>query len=192
MSYAIPTNELTLGEMRGYKEKCLAAGIVRAKAKGIAATDDEMVWREQLPSFDLGALAGLAAGVGWALEYYVTGAAIGAGVWAPVPGFVAWVADPALPVGRVGVYYKVYDADANPVVTAVRFMIAGATTKAVFFVQCLLDNKLEPEAWFSEPVVYDPQDIQNIDFYGRLATPALGEELGFGCFIIERVGAVVS
>ena len=192
MSYAIPTNELTLADIRSYKEKCLAAGIARAKAKGIAASDQELVWREQLPSFDLGALAGLAAGVGWALEYYVTAAAVGAGVWAPAPGAVAWVADPALPVGRVGVYYKVYDAMAAPVVTAVRFMIAGATTKGVFFIQELIDSKLEPEAWFSEPIVYDPQDIQNIDFYGRLATPALGEELGFGCFIIERVGAVVS
>jgi len=192
MSYAIPTNELTLTDIKAYKERCLAAGIARAKVKGIAASDEELVWREMQPAFDLGALAGLAAGVGYALEYYVTGAAVGAGVWAPAPGFVAWVADPALPVGRVAVFYKVYDADANPVVTAVRFLIAGATTKASLFTQCLLDNKLESEAWFSEPVVYDPQDIVNIDFYGRLATGAAGEELGFGCFIIERVGAVVS
>lgn len=192
MSYAIPTNELSLTDIRTYKEKCLSAGIARAKAKGIAASDEELVWREMLPSFDLGALAGLAAGVGYALNYYVTGAAIGAGVWAPVPGLVAWVADPTLPVGRVAVFYKVYDASGNPMATAVRFLIAGATTKAVFFIQCLLDNKQEPEAWFSEPVVYDPQDIVNMDFYGRAATPAGGEELGFGCFIIERVGAVVS
>ena len=192
MSYAIPTNELTLTDIRVYKEKALAAGIVRAKAKGIAASDEELVWREMLPSFDLGILAGLAAGVGYALNYYVTGAVVGAGVWAPAPGITAWVADPPLPVGRVAVFHKVYDSMADPQVTAVRFMIAGATTKANFFIQCLLDNKLEPEAWFSEPVVYDPQDIVNIDFFGRAATGANGEELGFGCFIIERVGAVIS
>ncbi len=193
MSYAIPTNELTLNDIKSYKERAIAAGIVRAKAKGIAATDEELVVREMQPSFDLGILAGLAAGVGYALEYYVTAAGVGAGVWAPAPGLTAWVADPALPVGRVAVFYKVYDSMADPQATAVRFMIAGATTKGSFFIQCLLDNKLEPEAWFSEPVVYDPQDIVNIDFFGRAAAMAVvGEELGFGCFIIERVGAVVS
>jgi hypothetical protein len=189
MSYAIPTNELTLSDIKTYKERCLAAGIARAKAKGIAASDEELVWREMLPAFDLGAL--VLAGSGWALNYYVTPAAAGAGAWASLYGLAAAL-DPLLPVGRVAVFYKLYDASANPMATAVRFLLAAATTKANFFVQCLLDNKLEPEVWFSEPVVYDPQDTVNLDFYGRAATPAGGEELGFGCFIIERVGAVVS
>lgn len=189
MSYAIPTNELTLTDIKAYKEKCLAAGIARAKAKGIAATDEELVWREMLPSFDLGAL--VLAGSGWALNYYVTPAAVGAGAWASTYGLAAAI-DPILPVGRVAVFYKVYDAAANPQATAVRFLLAAATTKSNLFFQCLMDTKLEPEVWFSEPVVYDPQDTVNIDFYGRAATPAGGEELGYGCFIIERVGAVVS
>jgi len=189
MSYAIPTNELTLTDIKSYKERCLAAGIARAKVKGIAASDEELVWREMLPAFDLGAL--VLAGSGWALDYYVTPAAVAAGVWAGVFGLAVGI-DPLLPVGRVSVFYKVYDASAAPVATAARFLLAAATTKANFFFQCIIDNKLESEAWFSEPVVYDPQDTVNIDFYGRLATPVGGEELGFGCFIIERVGAVVS
>lgn len=187
MSYGIPTNELTLGDIKTFKEKCLAAGIARAKAKGIAAVDEELVWREALPSFDMGVL--VAAGTGWPLNYYVSNAAIAAGAWAMM---YLGPADPILPVGRVATFYKVYDAAANPMATAVRFLLAAATTKANFFIQCLIDNKLEPEAWFSEPVVYDPQDTINIDLYGRAATPAGGEEIGFGCFIIERVGAVVS
>jgi len=192
MSYAIPTNELTLGDIKGFKEKCLNAGIARAKAKGIAATEQELVWREAMPSFDLGLLAPNAAGFGYALDYYVTAAAIGPG-WVPAPGLVAFVGNPVLPLGRVAVFYKVYDSMADPQATAVRFLIAAATTKASFFIQCFLDNKLEPEAWFSEPVVYDPGDAMNIDFYARAATIAVvGEELGFGCFIIERIGAVVS
>lgn len=189
MSYAIPTDELSLTDIKGFKSRCLDAGIVRAKAKGIAAVDEELVWREMLPAFDLG--AGVLAGSGWALEYYVTPAAVGAGAWASLYGLGAAI-DPLLPVGRVAVFYKVYDPMAAPVVTAVRFLLAAATTKANLFIQCLLDNKLQPEAWFSEPVVYDPQDVVNIDFYGRVNTPVGGEELGFGCFIIERVGAVVS
>ncbi len=189
MSYSIPTNELTLGEIRSFKDKCLSAGILRAKAKGIAATDAELVWREMLPAFDLGAL--VLAGSGWALNYYLTPAAAGAGVWASLFGLAAAL-DPILPVGRIAVFYKAYDAAADPQATGVRFMLAAATTKASFFIQEFIDNKLEPEVWFSEPVIYDPQDTVNMDFYGRAATVAGGEELGFGCFIIERVGAVIS
>lgn len=195
MSYAIPTNELTLTDIKTYKERCLAAGIARAKAKGIAASDEELVWREMYPAFDLGALGVLAAN-GWVLDYYVTPA--GAPIppaWGTVYGLAAARPDPTMPVGRVGVFYKVYDADpAGATATAVRFMIAAATTKASFFIQELLDAKLEPEAWFSEPIVYDPNDIVNIDWYSRAVAgaPVGGEELGFGCFIIERVGAVVS
>lgn len=189
MSYAIPTNELTLTDIKNFKEKCLAAGIARAKQKGIAASDQELVWREMLPAFDLGAL--VLAGSGWALNYYLTPAAAGAGAWASIFGLAAAL-DPILPVGRVAVFYKVYDAAPLPQATGARFLLAAATTKASFFIQCLIDNKQESEAWFSEPVVYDPQDTVNIDFYGRAATGAAGEELGFGCFIIERVGAVIS
>ncbi|MFY9259573.1 MAG: hypothetical protein WAO71_03590 [Gallionella sp.] len=189
MSYAIPTNELTLSEITRYKTDALNAGIARAKSKGIAAVDEELVWREALPAFDMGAL--VLAGSGWALNYYVTPAAAGAGAWASAFGLAAAL-DPILPVGRIAVFYKVYNPTPGAQATAVRFLLAQATTKAVFFTQSILDSKDEPEAWFSQPVVYDPQDTVNIDFYARAATAGVGEELGFGCFIIERVGAVVS
>lgn len=186
MSYAIPTNELTLGDIKAYKASAINAGIIRAKAKGIAASDQELVIREAFPATDFGVAAG------YALEYYVTQAVAAAGVWAGCIGLAAPAAPPNLPIGRVAVFYKIYDADAAPVTTAVRFLLFAATTKASFFIQEFIDSKLEPEVWLSEPVVYDPQDQVNLQHYARVATGAAGEELGFGCFIIERVGAVVS
>ena len=186
MSYAIPTNELTLGDIKGFKTSALNAGIERAKQKGIAASDQELVWREAFPATDLGVAAG------YALEYYVTPAAVAAGAWAGCIGLAVPAAPPNLPVGRIAVFYKIYDPAAAPVVTGVRFLLFAATTKASFFIQCFVDSKLEPEVWLSEPVVYDPSDQVNLQMYGRIATPVGGEELGFGCFIIERVGAVVS
>ena len=189
MSYAIPTNELALNDIRQYKEKALNAGIATAKAAGIAATDLELVYREALPAFDMGVT--VAAGAGWAAEYYRTPAAAGALAWASLFGLAA-ATDPFLPVRRVVVFYKVYDATALALTTAVRFLLATATTKGVFFLQNLFGVKLEPEAWFSEPVVYSPQDQINMDFYAKAATPAAGEELGFGAFIIERIGGTVS
>ncbi len=192
MSYAIPTNELSRADIKRFKEISLAAGIQRAIDLGIARNPEEMVWREALPSTDFGILA--AAGTGWLLEYYTTLAAVGAGVWALVfdTGPPAVAAD--LPDNRIAVFYKIADASAAPVVTGVRFRqgVTGATTKASFFIQPFIDIKEEPEVWLSEPVIFSPRDRLFIEFFGRVATPAGGEELSFGALVIERLGGTVS
>lgn len=192
MSYAIPTNELSLADIKRFKEIALAAGISRAITKGIAGTQDELVWREGFPSTDYGILA--QAATGYLLEYYVTLPAVGAGAWALVFDTGPPAVPAFLPDGRIAVFYKIYDAAAVPVTTGVRFRvgITGATTKGQFLVQGPIDNKLESDVWLSEPVVYDPRDRLFIEFYGRVATPVGGEELGFGSLIIERVGGTVS
>lgn len=192
MSYAIPTNELSLSDIKRFKEIALAAGIEQAKLKGIAGTADEMVWRDALPSTDFGIIA--LAATGYLTEYYVTLPAVGALAWALVFDTGPPAVPAQLPDDRVAVFYKIYDPVAAPVATAVRFRVGvtGATTKASFFIQGLIDTKLEPEVWLSEPVIYNPRDRLFIEFYGRLATPVGGEELGFGALIIERVGGTVS
>lgn len=195
MSYVIPTNELSLADIKRFKEIALAAGISRAITKGIAGTQDELVWREGFPSTDYGALA--QAATGYTTEYYVTLPGVGALAWALVFDTAA-PAGPAVPAflpdGRIAVFYKIYDAAANPVTTAVRFRVGvtGATTKGQFLIQGPIDNKLESDVWLSEPIVYDPRDRLFIELYGRAATPVGGEELGFGSLIIERVGGTVS
>ena len=97
-----------------------------------------------------------------------------------------------LPVGQVAVFYKCADASANPLFTAARFRIGatGASTKAMFFFQLPIDNKLESDVYFSEPVIYDPQDNLFIQSYARAIGAA--EELSFGCFIIMKLGAEIS
>lgn len=190
MSYAIPTNELTLTDLRAYKAKAIEAGIQRALGLRLARVREELIVREANPFPDFSA----PGAVGWVNNYYVTIGAAGLNAWTLVyPTAVA----PTLARTQVAVFYKIADQavlGAVPVVTAVRFAVGptGATTLGSFFIQTFTDIKMEPEVWLSEPVIYDPDDVLCIEFYGRANTNVAGEELSFGCFIIERTGATVS
>lgn len=188
MSYVIPTNELTLTDIKNFKIAAIEAGITRALALGLARSREELVVREANPDPDFSE----PGAVGYAINYYVTLAAIPltAGTWDLV---FSTVTAPVLARTHVAVFYKIADADEDPQVTGVRFRVgpSGATTKASFFIQLPIDNKLEPEVWLSEPVVYDPEDTLFIEWCARINTPD-PEELSFGCFIIERTGATVS
>ena len=190
MSYAIPTNELTLTDIKRFKKDAQDAGIARAIALGVARKPEELVIREANPDPDF-AMPLLS---GYTDNHYVTGAGIAANVWYPVFDLV--VAPPALiPTlsrTQVAVFYKIADAAVNPTCTAVRFRVGptGNSTKASFHVQEAFDNKLESEVYLSEPVVYDPEDVLFIEFYPRAICN--NEELSFGCFILERTGATIS
>jgi len=180
MSYVIAPNELSLADRKSFISSAVSQGIVRAQDKlGVGST--ELGVRHALPVTDFpGAYTAeaytspaiTAVGWGWAGD----GAAVG-----------------VLPVGRVAVFYKAADADPNPAFTAVRFRLGptGATTLASFYFQLIVDNKLETDFYFSEPVVFDPNDNVMIQAYSRIAAHG-AEELSFGCFIIEKVGSVIS
>lgn len=180
MSYVVPTNELSLADRKVFLETAKSDGIERAVDKlGVRAT--ELVIREAHPLTDFPGA--------WLTELYQSPAIAAIG-W-------GWAGDGAavgiLPVGRVAVFYKIADADANPAFTAVRFRLGptGATTLASLFFQLPIDNKMETDCFISEPVIYDPQDNVFIQAYSRIAVHA-AEELSFGCFIVEKLGQVVS
>jgi hypothetical protein len=187
MSYAIPTNELSLADRKSFIAAAKRAGVNRALSLGIARVEQELVVREAHPGTDFTD----PAGSGWTNEYYITPGGAGALAWALAPDTGN---APQLARTKVAVFYKIMDAAEDPVVTAVRFRVGatGATTFASFFIQEFIDIKLEPEVYLSEPVVYNPESWLFIQFYGRAATAQGGEELGFGCFIVEPVGGTVS
>lgn len=180
MSYVIPTNELSLADRKVFINGAIERGIARATDK-LGVSRNELVVREAHPLTDFPGA--------YATEYYVSPAIVAVG-W-------GWACGGAgvgiLPVGRVAVFYKGADADGAPAFTAVRFRLGptGATTIASFYFQLMVDNKMESDFYFSEPVIYDPQDSIFIQAYSRIVLHA-AEELSFGCFIIEKVGAVVS
>jgi hypothetical protein len=189
MSYVVPVNELTLTDIKSYRASAVEAGIVRALALGIARSRDELVVRYGLPFTDFGN-----GGLGWTLENY-SGPVIAAAGWGSVFNAGALPANaPTLANSKVAVFWKWSDWSAAPTITGVRFRIGGtgATTKATFYMQLETGAKLEPDVYFTEPVVYDPQDVVYIEAYYNAAVAVGAELFSFGAFVVERLGANVS
>ena len=183
MSYPIATNELTLTDIKAFRGSAVEAGIARALHLAIASSRNELVVYEALPATNFNVAI-------WTLERYLT----------PAPAGAAWISAGdgtgvgTLPVGQVAVFYKAANSSAivPPLFTAVRFQVGltGASTKAVFFIQLMVENKIESDVYFSEPVVYDPQDRLFIRAYATAAGAA--EPVSFGCFIVSRLGPEIS
>ena len=191
MSYAVPTNELTLTDRKLFIQAAIEKGIDRALKLGMASTKEELVVREAFPHADLG----LAATNGWLTDDYIS-MVIPAAVNAWVSAFSAG----ALPGtqfqlgnNQIAVFYKFADVEDAPVVNAVRFRLGagGATTLGSFYTQLPTMAKIEPDVYFTEPIVYDPQSWLYIEIY---VTGNVGgnEHIPFGCFIIEPTGGTVS
>lgn len=188
MSYSVPLGELTLTDIKGFKAAAVRAGIGRATALGIARSENELVVRDAYPNADFGAGA-----VGWVADQYISGVIAAAGWGSPFSAGALPANVPQLARTKVAVFYKFGVVEANPQIVGVRFRVGttGATTKASFFFQLETTIPLETEVYFSEPVVYDPEDWVYIEALYRGAV-AVGERCPFGCFIIERLGPTVS
>lgn len=186
MAYPIPVDELSLAKLESYKAMAKNAGLRKAINLRIAASMNDLDFREVLPATDLGN----PAGTGYTNETYLTGAAV-VNTWTSV---FDTAAVPSVSNRAILIYYKIYDLDAAPAATAVRFRLGptGATTLGTFFFESLLNTKLTPEVYLSEPIVYGPNERPFVEFYPRVAVAAAGERLGFGCFIAEPVGEVTS
>lgn len=191
MSYVVPTNELTLTDIKTYKTAAVRAGIVRALALGLARTEEELIVRQALPNTDFP--------LGWFQEEYRNPVVAAAGWGCPFDLNLAGAGvlpgnAPVLANSKVAVFYKFADYTAAPVVTGVRFRVGGtgATTKGIFQIQLDTNSKLEPDIYFTEPVVYDPQDVVFIELYYTAAVGVGAEQFAFGCFITERAGSNVS
>lgn len=189
MSYVIPTNELSLADRKAFIAGAVEAGISRALALGVARGRDELVVREALPREDLGTAA-----TGWVANNYLSMVIPAANAWCSafsngaLPGTAFQLART-----QVAVFYKFADTEGAPVVTGLRFRVGvtGATTKSVFSIQLPTEAKLEPDLYFTEPVIYDPEDWLYIEIYptGNIAGQ---EHIPFGCYIVERTGGTIS
>jgi len=188
MSYIVPTNELTLSDIKTFRAAAVESGIIRALALGLARSREELVVRHALPGTDFG------VATGWTIEQYRNPVIAAAGWGSPFDTGALPAFAPTLANSKVAVFYKFADYTAAPVISGVRFRVGGtgATTKATFFMQLETGAKLEPDVYFTEPVTYDPQDVVYIEAYYTAGVAALGETFAFGCFIVERLGANVS
>lgn len=184
MSYAIPTKELSISRIERFKADAKNAALKKASDLKLASSLSELTFREAAPGTDLSQ----PAGAGYTNEIYITGAVV-ANTWTSV--FDTAVV-PTLGNRQVAVFYKVWNRTVPMTITGVRFRLGptGATTLGWFPIE-QMDNQETPELWFSEPIVYGPNERMFIECISPVAI-AVGQQLGFGCFISEPIGEAIS
>lgn len=183
--FGIPFDQLSEMQMTAYIQKAKNAALKMAIDRKIATLMKELTFREASPANDLGQ----PVGGGYTNETYITGAAV-VNTWTSV--FDTAVV-PTISQQAIIVIYKITNEDPAPAAAAVRFRLGGtgATTLGWVPIEQFINVQRTPEVWLSEPIVYGPGQRPFIEFYPRAAV-AVGERLGFGCFVAENIGPSVS
>lgn len=174
----IPAKELSLGQISEMKMRAIQTGLARAKNR-LGLDPGQLVVREPQNIADFGA----------ALEQWNTAALAVVGTAYSV--FQA-IAAPAVANNQVIVWVGV-GVETTPIPASLlnfRQGAGGGTTYAQFDLERLV-NLLEPEGYFSEPVIYEPNEVMNITVTARIATALLARVRLMG-YIIEPPGQVIS
>jgi hypothetical protein len=176
-SYLIPVGDLSLddrGVMRRDTDITLMENALRLKVRD---APEDLIIRDPLPNTDLG----LAAQEDWLIA--------GAGVVAVELQYF----NPALATTRVLGFYGVSVESAPPSISRVRLTqgAASTTVKGVFQLEPLY-SRLETAGYFSESVIFPPNQVVRVMVMPRLAFAVNTERLAFLARIVEPIGDVVS
>lgn len=143
----------------------------RAMEKGVVTRENELVIRDILPATDLG----------FSAEDWSKSVTVSANDWGT---YVNKTLDDDETIVFTGIVLH----DPNPVITAIRFKLGTAVTKAVFSLTkaYVLD---QPIILFKTPIRYDPKDQIVIEVYSTTSNPTVKIELlGYKA---EKIGKVV-
>ena len=143
----------------------------RAFEKKIVTREEELVIRDILPATDLG----------FSAEDWSKSVTASANNWGT---YVDKTLDDDEAITFTGIVLH----DPNPVITAIRFKLGAAVTKAVFSLTkaYVLD---QPIILFRTPIKYDPKDRIVIEVYTTTANPTVKIEL-LG-YKVEKIGKTV-
>lgn len=180
--FVIGVDELSLSDMRNFRLAAKEMAIAEALKLAMAANSKELVNRNIFPHTDLPN--------GYTNEVFITGA-VAVNTWTSVYDTAVV---PQLGTRKVLVIYKVVNMTAVPSITAVRFRLGatGVTTLGWAHLEQVIDVKMTPECYLSEPIVYTKDQFVDIQCYARIAIPAAGERLGFEGFVVEPLGEAIS
>jgi len=213
-NYLVMSNDMTLSDKKEYRLKALAAGLERCGLKGIGDIKADVnglatipegnktarvnlihdfiatgQWPRSIDQRELAPLTDFVAAA--AQDSWLTVALAAVGV--PVSALNALAAY-TLPAGRLMVCYAVsVDSAAVPMpVSRLLFRRGGAVgnIQAQFDMEPM-GVRLEPDAFFSEAVVIDPQDLFAIQVLPRVAT-LVGERVHIHNFLFESSGGVIA
>ena len=177
--YIIPVDDLTEGDKATMRRKAIDAAMARAIETRVVVKENEALVREPEPVTDFGMAVG-----GWLAPAL---AAVGTAVTV-----FNGVAAPQLANNRVVVWYGCFINTVPLPVYELTFRegAAGGSTYAIFMLD-QLESRQQMACYFSEPVWYDPQRVQLIQWLPKVILGA-GARLGLLGFIIEPKGPTVS
>jgi hypothetical protein len=212
-NYLVISNDMTFTDKANYRLNALAAGLERCKIKGIGDLNADIPVLQSIPDADKpGRVKAIA-------DYIKTGAwprSVDQRELAPLTDFVAPAAQDSwltaalavgviasalnalaaytFPAGRLMVCYGV--SVESPVVPMPVSRLVFRKGGAAGNIQAQFDMeeigvRLEPDAFFSEPVVLDPQEAFAIQVLGRAAVPA-GARVHIHNFLFESAGMTVA
>lgn len=212
-NYLIMSNDLTLTDKAKYRATALAAGLERCGTKGIGDIDADVPGLQGIP------VANKSGRVDLIRSYISTGAwprSIDQRELAPLTDFVAAAAQDSwltvalavggavsalnalaaytFPAGRLMVCYGVsVESPIVPMpVSRLLFRKGGAAGNIMAqFDMEEMGVRWEPDAFFSEPVVLDPQEAFAIQVLGR-AIVAGGARVHVHNFLFESAGLTVA
>ena len=213
-NYLIMSNDMTLTEKRNYRMNALSAGLERCGIKSIGDVNGDIPGLQAIP------LAKKEDRVKAILNHVGAGKwpkSIDQRELAPLTDFVAAAAQDSwltVALAAVGTVYSALNALAAYQLPAGRLMVCYAVSvesvAALFPVSRLIFRRAgvagniqaqfdmeamgvrwEQDAFFSEPVVIDPQDTFAIQVMARVAT-AIGERVHIHNFLFESSGGVIA
>ncbi len=211
-NYLINTRDLTLTDKKAYKTAALAAGVERCSRKGIGNPYSDLPQLQQIPEAKyrdrVNFLADAIVKGNWpasidarelttgparsdlvvatALDAMRTAALAVVGTWYSC--FQA-VAAPQLLAGKLLVIYGISVNTVPIPVSHVQFL-RGTNVQGLFDLQTQ-DAMLEFDAFLSEPIVFDPQDVFAVQVLASVATGAAAN-VHLHNFLFENSGDVIA
>jgi len=212
-NYVVMSNDISLMDKKEYRMNALAAGIERCGIKNIGDPNADMPGLQGIPAVNKDSR------VKFIHDYIMTGAwprTIDQRELAPLTDFVAAAAQDSwltvalavggvvsalnalaayqFPAGRLMVCYGIsIESPIVPMpVSRLLFRRGGAAgnIQAMFDLEPM-GVRQEVDAFFSEPVVLDPQDIFAIQVLGRAAVAA-GARVHVHNFVFENAGTTIA
>lgn len=212
-NYLINSEDLSLSDKKDYKMAAIAAGIERCAIKNVGSPNADIPGLQQVPDANYGGrtklirdyiktgawprsidMRELASGPAAVRTDLAVATALAESLTAPLAVVDTWyscfqaVAAPQLLVGKLVVFWGV-SIETVPIPVSFLQFLRGTNVQAVFDLQTQ-NTRLSFNAFFSEPVVFDPQDIFAAQVLCRIISPA--SRVHLHNFLFEKAGDVIA
>lgn len=173
MSYLIPIGNISLARQEGIRQAAVVAGKQALIDAAVVKSMDASIDRDPDYRIDFVPAATRAGLTGWLSQTFAAAATI----YSLLADNANAALSPQVPNNAVWVFYGVHVVTLNRPATQLFFGVGNNNIRKANFDLEKLYDQLETNGYFTNPVVFGPQDIVTIQVLSRLA-------LGVGCNIV--------